>query len=362
MADKKKVKKTGSTKPATKTKTTKPAAKPVKKVDIVEEAKKELKKMEEEQAKTQAASKKESKFAWSTFIGAVLLTCAAFILGGMIKENMQKRAINKYLSELITGLGGGMTVENISKLENVSDLFQFKIKFSEYDDEFTSAITKDGKFFFSDMSLEVPTLLEEIRAAGDQTSNASSTSLSCDEVTKTENPNLEVYVSSDCGYCKQAETEIASAVKQVPALAEHITLRYAGTTQDDGTVISFLGSEESGTENLRQVCIREKNPTAFWNYVACMADGGKTETCQSTAGVSTNLVDTCMADGSGLAAIKADQTAATNLAIQGTPSFFVNGTESVSDIDFGGRVPDSFKEIVCCSSTNPGSYCETTLE
>lgn len=359
MADKKKVKKTGNTKPTKKTKTT---AKAVKKVDIVEEAKKELKKMEAEQEKAQAANKKENKFAWGTFIGAVLLTCAAFILGGMIKESMQKNAINKYLSELITGLGGGMTVENISQLENVSDLFQFKIKFSEYDDEFTSAITKDGKYFFSDMSLEVPALLEEIRAAGDQTSNANNTSLSCDEVTKTEDPNLEVYVSSDCGYCKQVETEIASAVKQVPALAEHITLRYAGTTQDDGTVISFLGSEESGTENLRQVCIREKNPATFWNYITCMADGGETKACQSTAGVNTSVVDACMTDGSGLTAIKADQAAATSLAIQGTPSFFVNETESVSDIDFGGRVPNSFKEIVCCSSTNPGSYCETTLE
>lgn len=361
MAEKKKAKKVTSAKTSTKVKAA-PSTKmtqAAKKVDIVEEAKKELKKMEAEQERIEAASSK-NKFAWSTFIGAVLLTAAAFILGGMIKENMQKRAINKYLNELITGLGGGMTVEEITDLKDTSGLYQFKIKFSEYDDQFTSAITKDGKYFFSDMSLEVPTLLEEIRAAGDQTNTAKST-LSCDDITKTDSPLLEIYVSSDCSHCHDLETQIASAVSQVPALAKSIKLHYVGGVNENNEPLSLFDDTEAGQENLRQACIQSKSPASFWSYIGCMSAGGESDTCQQTANVATAAVNQCMTDGSGVETIIADNEAATSHNVSGTPTLYINDTEQVSDGDFGGRVPESIKKIICCGSTTESDFCSQTL-
>lgn len=330
-----------------------------KKVDIVEEAKKELKKMEAQQTQETENKKAGGKFAWGTFIGGVLLTVAAMVLGGLIRDQIRINSINKFLPELVNGLGGGMEVEQLGKLTDHSGLFSFTIKFTDYDDEFTSAITKDGKYFFTDSGYVVADLMEEL--AGAETTNAETATVTCDGITKVDEPNLTVYVSSDCGHCKQAEAAMAEAVANNPDLADKIHLRYAGTINDDGEVVSFLGSTESGTENLRQVCIREQNAAAYWDYVGCMADGGETSACQTEAGVNATVVNNCMEDGTGLAAITADQEAATNHAVQGTPSFYVNDTQSVSESDFGGRAAAAYQQMICCASATPGEYCESTI-
>lgn len=367
MAEKKKSQKAGAKKaPVRAQAAKKPVVKKAtkvapqtKKVDIVEEAKKELKKMEAEKAEIKTA-KKTGGFAWGTFIGAVLLTAAAFILGNMVNSEIQKKKINEFLPELIGGLGGGMKLDNTGPLTEESGLYKFTIKFADYEEEFTSAITKDGKYFFVDMSYEVPQLLEEIR--GNTSADGSdSTTTTCENITKTEAPQLDIYVSSDCGHCKQLEGQANAAVKQVPALANNIKLRYVGGVNEDGQAISLFGTTEGGEENLRQVCIRDKNPAAFWDYVGCMADGGETEACQQTARVETWTVNQCMTDGTGIAAITADNEAATAHNVTGTPTLYINDNQQVSDIDFGGRVPDSYKQIVCCGSITQADFCSQTL-
>ncbi len=333
-----------------------------KNVDIVEEAKKELKKMEAEQAADKKAKKADSNnsFAWGTFIGAVLLTSAAFVLGFFIKDQMQKSKINKFLPELIAGLGGGMAVEKIGNLTDESGIYKFSIKFADVEDEFTSAITKDGRYFFVDMSYEVPKLLEEIKG-GDATANADTTTTTCENITKTDAPLLEVYVSSDCSHCHDLEGQIASAVSQVPALANSIKLHYVGGVNENNEPLSLFGDTAAGQENLRQVCIQAKDAGAFWPYVGCMSASGDTESCQKTARVATNIVNQCMTDGSGLELIVADNEAATAHNVSGTPTLYINDTQHVSDIDFGGRVPDSIKQIVCCGSATQPDFCSQTL-
>lgn len=351
MAEKKKNKmvRKASSKPAKKS--SKPT---VKKVDIVEEAKKELKKMEMQQTQKQQKTN-SGRFAWGTFIGAVLLTVAAIIIGNTIKDQIQISKINKFLPGLVGNLGGGMEVEQLGKLKEENGLFTFSIKFKDYDEEFTSAVTKDGKRFFVDTGIIVEDFLQD-GAGSDQTANTETAT--CETLNKVAEPKLVAYVTSDCGHCQDAEEAMAQAIKNNPDLAKNLKLNYNGTVDADNKVISFLGGEESGTENLRQVCIREKDPNTFWDYIGCMVNEGETTKCQTTAKVNTAVVDACMTDGSGLTAIKADFEAANQHAIQGTPSFFMNDEQAVADFDFGGRTAEAYQQMICCASETPGASCE----
>jgi hypothetical protein len=352
MADKKKNKKLNIAKKVAPVK-----KKPVKKVDIVEEAKKELKKIEAEKIISKKTAKKG--FAWITFISAVLLTSAAFILTNVVKETLQKKQINAFLPELVAGLAGGMNLENTSALTDVSGLYQFKIKFADYDEEFTSAITKDGKYFFVDMSYEVPKLLEEFRANGSATSASQATT--CENVIKTDAPQLDIYVSSDCSHCNDLEMQAIAAIKQAPALAQYIKLNYVGGVNENGEALSLFGDTVAGEENLRQVCIREKSLDSFWNYLECKNNGGTAETCQVSAGVQAWAVNQCMTDGTGIAAVVADNDAATTNNVTGTPTLYINGTQLVSDMDFGGRIADAYKKIICCGMSTEADFCSQTL-
>ncbi len=354
MADKK-----TAAKPAAKKAAPATAVKPVKKVDVVEEAKKELKQMESNKT-TSSTPKKSSGFSWTTFVGAVLLTCAALLLGNVIKSTIEKNNIEAFLPELVAALGGGMVVENIGPLTEKSGLYEFTIKFADTPDEFTSGITKDGQLFFVDMSLEVEQLMAEIESGAMATP---APSVTCETITKSDSPMLDVYVSSDCSYCPQIEQEMAAAIEQAPELANHFNLRYVGGLDENGEPISLFGDPAGGEENMRQVCIRDTDPTNFWSYIDCKAvEGSDAATCMAEAGVNTAAIDTCMTDGTGVAAIAADQVLADGNAVQGTPSLFVNGSEPVSEFDFGGRVSDAFKEIVCCGSTTEAGFCSQTLE
>lgn len=353
MATKKKtVKKTvkKTTQPTMK----KPATKSTPKVDVVEEAKKELKNLE-----AQAAKKDKKKFPWGVFIGAVLLTCAVILLVTVTRNMVMKNRITKQLTEIIAPLAGGMEIENIGKLEEKSGIYQFTLKFAGYDEEYWSSITKDGKIFFANEGISVDEIL-----GLDSNSAAAGTvdTATCESLTKSDDPNLSVYVSSDCGHCKQAEAAIASAVKQVPALAKRIHLHYASVISD-GEVMSFLGSQEGGQENLRQVCIREEQPNVYWDYVGCMAEGGESATCMSTAKIATAQVDACMADNTrGLAFLQADVDLTNSHEVTGTPSFYMNDTEAVTENDFGGRAAEAYKQMICCGSNTQADYCATTLE
>lgn len=328
-----------------------------KKTDVVEQARRELEKLEAQAKTTQG----EAHFPWGVFCGAVVLTLAVVLIGWKAAEMMAVNALKEKLPKIIEPLGGGMEVENIGDPVNQSGVYRFTIKFKDYDEEFTSYITRDAKTFFVD-GYDVDELIGE---SADGSSNSKKAATSCEDLTKSERPQLDVYVSSECGYCKQAATQMADAVKQVPALGSQIVLHYAGSVDSDGNIIGFLGSAEAGVENTRQVCIQSEQHDVFWPYVACMAAGGEADACMSEAGVNANSVNACMAsEDRGLGIIKKDIARAGELVVTGTPSFFLNDTDAVSDVDFGGgqRVPEAYKQIICCASNEQPDFCSQTLE
>ena len=232
--------------------------------------------------------------------------------------------------------------------------------------QFDSYATKDGKFLFPqafDMNAK------KAGTATDDTKNTTPAS-----VTKADKPVLEAFVVSSCPYGLQMQRALAEAVKNVPSLASNIVVRYIGSVSN-GQITSMHDAEPNGgeaKENLRQICLREEQPTKFWNYLSCYmskASGtlpngmplGNSTACQASTGVDTAKLNACVSDAKrGLAYAQKDFSLDTKYNVSGSPTLILNGAQ-ISETGFGGRSADGVKSMVCAGSKTQPSFCSTKL-
>ena len=137
-------------------------------------------------------------------------------------------------------------------------------------------------------------------------------------------------------------------------------MKYIGSIVD-GKITSMHGDAEA-QENLKQICIRDEQPTLYWPYVNCYMQEGKTDACLASAGVDVATMNACTTDPKrGLAFAQKDFDAGTKLKVSGSPTLVLNDSQVVSEFDFGGRVANAIKTIVCGASKVPGDYCSKDL-
>ena len=253
------------------------------------------------------------------------------------------------------------TPASLVGVSETSGLVKVKIKIGT--NEFDSYATKDGKLLFPQAFDMTP---KKTAAAAEQNTN----STQAKAVVKAATPVLEAYVVSSCPYGLQMQRAFADAVKSVPALASDVVIRYIGDVSN-GKVESMHGPEEAA-ENLRQICIRQEQPTKYWSYVSCYmkkttataAGGmplGDSTGCLTSAGVDTAKLNTCVTDPSkGVAYAQKDFSLAAKYSVQGSPTLILNGSQ-VDESSYGGRSSDAVRAIVCAGSTAVPSFCSKTL-
>ena len=181
---------------------------------------------------------------------------------------------------------------------------------------------------------------------------------------------LEAFVVSSCPFGLQMQRAIADAVKNAPALAANIKIRYIGAVS--GSTISSMHGPEEGQENLRQICIRDEQASKYYNYISCymqkatgtMANGmplGNSPSCQASTGIDTAKLNACVSDPKrGLAYAQADFDLATKYNVSGSPTLILNGA-TISESSYGGRSSDGVKSMVCAGFVTDPAYCSTKL-
>lgn len=233
-----------------------------------------------------------------------------------------------------------------------SGLIKIKIKIGAT--EFDSYITRDGKYLF-------PQVIEmkEAEAKNTEESTPTVSVESCEDMTKTDSPMLEAYVVSMCPYGLQMQRAMADAVSKVPELANYIKVRYIGSVS--GNKITAMHGEDEATENFRQICIREEQPSKYWNYVSCQIKAGDSKGCEAQTGVDSSKLSACLADSSrGIAYAKEDFDLNSKYGVTGSPTLMIADSR-IYESSFGGRSSDAIKEIVCCASTTEPGFCSQTL-
>jgi hypothetical protein len=244
------------------------------------------------------------------------------------------------------------TPASLVSVSETSGLVKVRIKIGT--SEFDSYVSKDGKLLFPQAFDMTPP-----KASTKNTNSTQNTTPA--SVTKTDKPMLEAFVVARCPYGIQMQRAMADAVKNISSLAQYIKVRYFGSVSNDGKTIIAMHGDAEAKENLRQICIREEQPTKYWSYVSCQMKAGDTAGCETSTGVDSAKLNSCISTPSkGVAYAKTDFALADKYNVSGSPTLILNGTE-VSDSDFGGRSSDGVKSAACAGFSTKPSFCSTKL-
>ncbi len=245
---------------------------------------------------------------------------------------------------------------NVGDVKETNGVYEFELTIGTGSGapKYTSYITKDGKVLFTS-GIKIDTLTTK-----QSTPSTQQKKLSCNDLPKAETPRLTAFIVSNCPYGLQMQRVFKKAIAEVPTLSSYLDIKYIGSVDND-KITSMHGDKEA-QENLRQICIREEQKDLYWNYVSCYMLEGKTDECLNTTGVDNNQLNACMTDESrGLKYAKADFNLANKFNIGGSPTLLLNEKQIVSEFDFGGRVPHTIKEILCCGSKTKPDFCQKDL-
>jgi protein-disulfide isomerase len=237
----------------------------------------------------------------------------------------------------------------VTSVKETNGVYEFQLKLQNQ--TYTSYITKDGKILFTS-----GVKLEDTGKTAATGSTQAQKKLTVKDLVKSDKASLTAYVVANCPYGLQTQRVFKKVLEEAPAMAQNLKIKYIGSIVD-GKITSMHGDEEA-KENLRQICIRDEQPDLYWPYVNCYMQEGKTEQCLANAGVDTAKMTSCTEDAKrGLAYAQKDFDAGNKLNVSGSPTLVLNDSQVVSEFDFGGRVPNSVKTIVCGGSKTPGDYC-----
>lgn len=241
------------------------------------------------------------------------------------------------------------TPATLVSVSEVSGLIKVKIKIGT--SEFDSYATKDGKLLFP-QAFEM-NLTKETTASNNSVKTA-------EAVTKTDSPMLEAYVVARCPYGLQMQRAMADAVKNMPELGQYMKVIYMGEVS--GNTITSMHGDAEAQENLRQICIREEQPTKYWNYVACQMKGsGLEKSCETSTGVDSAKLSTCISTPSkGVAYAQKDFDLNTKYNVSGSPTLILNGAQA-DESGFGGRSSDGVKSMICAGFNTQAGFCSTKL-
>ena len=280
---------------------------------------------------------------------------------GMSNDQVGKRAVDYINNNQLS-----QTPASLVSVSEESGLVKVKIKIGET--EFDSYATKDGKLLFPqafNMSGQ-----ESVGDNSQSADNGSSAGQTAEEILvaiqKSDKPSVDAFIVSRCPFGVQMQRMIADAVNSVPALAQYVNVKYIGEVS--GNTITAMHGDAEAQENLRQICIREEQPTKYWKYISCQMKAGDTAGCQTSTGVSASQLSACISTPSrGVAYAQKDFDLANQYGVSGSPTLIVNGAEtsefaSDNSAVFGSsRSSDEIKTIVCeASNTKPG-FCSTPL-
>ena len=275
---------------------------------------------------------------------------------GLSDKALAEKGID-YLNKNVLSGQSQATLENLSR---ESGLVKMKIKIdsSKYD----TYITRDGRLLFPQAFNLEPKKDEKTG----QDNKSAPSAQSCEALPKSDKPMLEAYIVSRCPFGLQMQRMMAEAIKNSPDLANYVKVMYIGSVS--GNKISAMHGDAEAAENLRQICIREEQPTKYWNYISCqMKAKGAESSCQISTGVDSAKLNACISDASrGVAYAQKDFDSANKYGAQGSPTLIMGGSE-ISEFSadgkaiFGGRSADEIRSIVCCAAGDKLGFCSKRL-
>ena len=263
----------------------------------------------------------------------------------------------KYINANV--LDAGMTA---SLVDVVTDGETYKFRIRIEDQEYTSYISKDGRYLFPNAYDMTAELTQPV--AGDDPSQAQ-------EVVKTEKPDVKVFIMTYCPYGLQAQKMFLPVYDLLKDKAD-IGIYFVDYIMHEMPEIE---------ENLRQYCIIKDQNEKYYDYLTCFVRDGSYDdnsifqSCLDEASIDEKKLETCIASTdqeykvtelyndkstwlSGsypMFDIHADLN--DEYGVRGSPTVIINGVE----VGISSRSPENFKNVVCEAFDSAPEECSQAL-
>jgi hypothetical protein len=290
-----------------------------------------------------------------------ILLALIVLIAILIPRITGNASVTKFKKQVIPNavkiaINNPQTKFSVGEVKEKSGVYEFKLTIGEgaNSQQYTSYISKDGKLLFTS-GIDI----EKLGKPAATPTPAKKTS--CNDLNKADKSSLTAFVVSNCPFGLQMQRVFNKAIADSSDIASYLKIKYIGSVSD-GKITSMHGDEEA-QENLRQICIREEQPALYWPYVSCyMKAQGQSQNCLNSTGVDQVSLGGCTADAQrGLKFAQADFDAANKFGVTGSPTLILNNKQTVSEFDFGGRVSDAVKQVVCCGSKTKPGFCSKTF-
>jgi hypothetical protein len=252
--------------------------------------------------------------------------------------------------ERVLALQGSPT--NVSFTNSVGNGEYITLNFKSADGQALSPIqvSNDYTYVYQGEPTPIDDLLSQIAAAEAQNSQPTTPAAN---LTKSDKPNVELFVMSYCPYGTQMEKALLPA-QQLLASKANISIKFVSYTMH--------GAKET-QENTRQYCIKSQYPDKFWNYLSCFLEDGNATRCMANLSINSAMIDACMSTTYSQYSLSDSSTAypihqAENAlyGVQGSPTLVINGVESSAS-----RSPEGVKAAICNAFTTAPAECNTAL-
>ena len=165
------------------------------------------------------------------------------------------------------------------------------------------------------------------------------------EVTKSNVPEVELFVMTHCPYGTQAEKGL------IP------TMKVLGDTMNAKIrFVHYFMHDPEETETSRQVCIREEQPDKFLDYLECFLEDGDSDRCLTEVGIDKVAMETCISNGNADTYYAEDSALSEGYGVRGSPALVING-----EIISSGRDPASYLDTICQAFNEAPEECGETL-
>jgi hypothetical protein len=298
------------------------------------------------------------KRSWILISGvlAVLLVVSVFtsgfkggITGAVSAETAGEKTLS-FINENLLSPGVEATLKGIEETNGV-----YVLKLDIQGKEIESYASRDGKLLFpSGMDLDV-----EVPAASE-----TATATAAPEVTKSEKPEVEVFIMTYCPYGLQMQKAVLPVWELLEGEAD-FSIKW---------VDYIMHGEKEIVENNVQECIQREQGDKYLDYANCFVLSDDSETCLGSAGVDVAKLEGCIEDLDTefeISKLYADQSSwsggrypqynvHTSLndaySVQGSPTVVINGAQvSVA------RSPEAVKEAICNAFLEAPAECDEVL-
>jgi hypothetical protein len=265
------------------------------------------------------------------------------------KEEVGSKTID-YINEKF--LQGQNQVASLISISEESGVYKLKLKIGTQ--EFTSYVTKDGKFLFPQAFDMIPKITE---------------------IPKTEKPDVKLFVMSFCPFGNQAEDLIIPIVNLLKDKA-NISLVYIVSKDKDGKFSSLHGDQELH-QDVRELCVAKYQQDKFWDFIKeinnkCTANNADNcwESVAQQIGIDIEKIKKCQEEeqddllNSQVALTEKQYQVQDPSQHQGNTTDIIVGSPTlvINDVIYdGSRTSEDYKNAICSAFINPPKECNQKL-